>query len=150
MWSAMNNTPYTYCKQYCAAVLPSTELSLQSFHKSWSFPGSSVKSVAKSRQTTASCASLSYQMQTQPSARAPGAWLRLGTKGRTAGWSWTWRDGEDVYRRGKRGREKFVTALLCLIRGFCFDIIKGFTDIKSHLFYDLRWSEERFCRSTKC
>lgn len=93
-------------------------------------------------QTSASCASLSYQMQTQPSAWAPGAWLTQGTNWRTAGWSWTWEDREDVYRRGKHWREKMITALLCLIREFCFQIVKGFINIKFEM---SRWKVLQAC-----
>lgn len=35
-----------------------------------------------------------------------------------------------------------VTALLCLIREFCFQVVKGFINIKLSLFCDLRcWAE---------
>lgn len=66
--------------------------------------------------------------------------LTQGTNWGTAGWSWAWGDGEDIYRRGKNWRVKVVTALLCLIREFCFRIVKGLMNIQLSLFCD--WDAE--------
>lgn len=162
MCLAMNNTHYTIVSSAVrlSAVLPSTELSpQQQQHKAVCYLcKSSIKLMIlcfkcriysqSETQTTAGCALLSYQMQTQ----LPEPW-GLGWRGELteeqldrAG---PRKNGAYLYKMGKHWREKMVTAL-CLTREFCFHIVKGFINIKLSLFCDLRWSVERCYRSAQC
>jgi len=105
MWLVTSSAHYTAASLAAftsVTAVQSTELSLQTFHKSRSFSGSSVKSVAKTRhrqQPDVHRFPIRYRHSLLPEPQELGQGRGLA-EGQLDG-AGPGRDGEEVYRRGK-------------------------------------------------